>query len=239
MDLSEKNKKSCPDDIERLRGEYERRDRDLNICRDYSPFNPAHLYNLQSRQRQMLSLLRQAGIPSLEGLRILDLGCGYGGTSLELLHAGASPETLHRCDILFYRLAGSNTRLMNLPLINADGQDLPFSNGQFDLVLQSTVFSSILDSGLKKKIAEEIIRVQKPGGIILWYDFWLNPTNKQVSGIHPSEIKGLFPGHRFIFRRITLAPPLTRRLIRISWTACTLLESLKIFNSHYLGLIFK
>jgi hypothetical protein len=43
-------------------------------------------------------------------------------------------------------------------------------------------------------------------------------------------IKRLFPNCRYEFQRITLAPPIARRLAPISWGLCLFLESLKIFN---------
>jgi hypothetical protein len=70
--------------------------------------------------------------------------------------------------------------------------------------------------------------------LILWYDFWLNPTNKQTRGIRPPEIRRLFPGCGFEFHRITLAPPLARRIVPISWLLAALLEKLKLLNTHYL-----
>ena len=70
--------------------------------------------------------------------------------------------------------------------------------------------------------------------MILSYDFWLNPTNPQTRGIRPAEIKQLFPNCHYEFHRITLAPPLARRLAPVSWGLCLFLESLKIFNTHYL-----
>ena len=41
----------------------------------------------------------------------------------------------------------------------------------FDLLLQSPVFTSILDQAMKERVAAEMMRVSKPGGLILWYDF--------------------------------------------------------------------
>ena len=67
-----------------------------------------------------------------------------------------------------------------------------------------------------------------------WYDFWLNPTNPQTRGIRPAEIRRLFPNCRYEFHKITLAPPIARRVVPISWMLALFLESLKIFNSHYL-----
>ena len=43
-----------------------------------------------------------------------------------------------------------------------------------------------------------------------------------------------FPNCRYEFHRITLAPPLARRILPISWILACVLERLTIFNSHYL-----
>jgi hypothetical protein len=56
-------------------------------------------------------------------------------------------------------------------------------------------------------------------------------------GIRPAEIKLLFPNCTYEFHRNTLAPPITRKLAPISWSLCLFLESLKIFNTHYLVVI--
>ena len=124
------------------------------------------------------------------------------------------------------------------PVLNqscADGQNLPFSNASFDLVSQYSVFSSVLEQVVRVNLANEMGRVLKPQGIILWYDFWLNPTNPQTRGIKPAEVHKLFPGSQFIFLKTTLAPPITRGIIGISQKTCTFLEKLKLFNSHYLA----
>jgi hypothetical protein len=85
-------------------------------------------------------------------------------------------------------------------------------------------------------------------------DFRLDPTNPQTRGIsyfstshfntsyfstsyfsiRPAEIKRLFPGCSFEFHKITLAPPLARRIVPLSWGLALFLEGLKIFNTHYL-----
>ena len=66
------------------------------------------------------------------------------------------------------------------------------------------------------------------------YDFWLNPTNPQTRGIRPKEIRRLFPNCRYEFHRITLAPPLARRIVPISWLLAATLEKLWVLNTHYL-----
>ena len=63
------------------------------------------------------------------------------------------------------------------------------------MVLQSTVFTSIQDDGLKAQVAAEMMRVVRPDGLILWYDFRVNnPRNPDVTGVGKTEILRLFPG---------------------------------------------
>ena len=223
------------DDLDRLRREYARREQRLADSDIYSSFNPAHNFTLQGRGRETLALLRAAGYASLDDARILELGCGAGGVLLELLAYGTSVERLHGVDLLPERVSAARKTLPHLPLAVADGRRLPYPTGAFDLVLAFTVFTSILDERVKQAMAHDLLRVvSKPRGTILWYDYWLNPTNRQTRGVAPAEIRDLFPGCTYTFRRITLAPPIARRLVPISQSAASLLEKLKLLNSHYL-----
>jgi ubiquinone/menaquinone biosynthesis C-methylase UbiE len=224
-------------DLDRLRAEYARRRNDVADKALYSSFNPAHLFAIQQRQRATLRLLRQQGITSLRGKRILEVGCGSGGVLLEFLGYGAEADALVGIDLLPDRLSDGKRRLPGLNFACADGQRLPFPAGQFDLVLQYTAFSSVLDAQIKANMAAEMLRVLRPDGCILWYDFWLNPTNPQTKGIRGSEIRRLFPDCAFAFRRVTLAPPIARRLVPVSWIGGLLLEKLSILNTHFLAII--
>lgn len=222
-------------DLDRLRAEYTIRESRLAGSDLYSPFNPGSLFILQSRQRAELNLLRRHGFTLWRNLRILELGCGPGGILREYLSYGARPECLYGIDLLPNRLREAYARLPQLSLACADGQHLPYPNGSFDLVLQYTVFSSILDDEIRVNLGREMLRVlRSPGGLILWYDFWLNPTNSQTRGIRQAEIRHLFPDCQFEFHQITLAPPLARRLVPLSWLLCHFLERLRLFNTHYL-----
>jgi len=214
------------------------RERRLASSDIYSPFNLAHLFALQHRQRETLKLLRKLGFYPLQDKRILEMGCGRGGVLLEFLAYGATPTYLHGLDLLGDRVSDAHRNLPNLPLVNADGQRLPYPHETFDLVLQYTAFSSVLDDQVKASIAREMLRVvRRLNGAILWYDYWLNPTNPQARGIRPTEIRRLFPGCEYYFRRVTLAPPVVRHLVRVSWLFCSVLEKLKFLNTHYLVLI--
>jgi ubiquinone/menaquinone biosynthesis C-methylase UbiE len=221
----------------RMRRTYADRERELAGGDFYSPANPAYLFTIQQRQRATLRVLQREGLWPLEDKRILEVGCGTGGVLQEFLAFGATPALLHGTDLLSERVAVARARLPHLPISCAHGGRLPYPNRSFDLVLQFTVFSSILDQRVCYTVSQEMVRVLKPEGLILWYDFWLNPLNKQTRGVRPHEIRDYFPGSRLTFERITLAPPLTRRLVPMTWTGALLLEKLRLFNTHYLATI--
>lgn len=225
------------DDIERLRHEYEDRNHRLANCDLYSPFNKATLFTIHQRQVVTLGALKKHGFTNLSDISILEMGCGKGGILTEYLGFGASPDKLYGVDLLFNRLLQAHKTLPSSGLTNANGQSLPFPSKTFNLVLQYTAISSILDPTLRRDICAEMLRVLEPGGIVLSYDFWLNPTNPHTRGIRPTEIRSLFPNCIFEFKKITLAPPLTRKIVPVSKIAAEIIESLRILNSHYLVII--
>lgn len=203
----------------------------------YSPSNPANQFTLQQRRREVLNLLRKNDINSLGNKKILEIGCGTGGVVAEFVDFGASPENLFGVDLLFDRLVYASRKLPESSFANADGQSLAYPSDTFDLILQFTAISSILEADIRQQVFADMLRVLKPEGMILSYDFWLNPTNKQTSGLSLSEIRSSFPGCQIDYRKITLAPPIARRLVPISWLLSTFLEKLTIFNTHYLVVI--
>jgi ubiquinone/menaquinone biosynthesis C-methylase UbiE len=226
-------------DILRLRKEYADRRKRFDGIRYYSSMKPANLFAVHQRQRAMAAMFSRHGKEDLSDLRFLEIGCGNGGVMLELISLEAAPEKIFGLDLLKDRLLEAGRRIPSCPLANADGRSLPFRANAFDVVLQFTAFSSILDDTARRSMAAEMLRVLKPGGLILWYDFWLNPVNRQTKGIRKPEIRSLFPGCSFEFRKITFAPPVAKKILPISWILCSVMEKLKLFNTHYLAGIRK
>lgn len=224
-------------DIERLKQEYARRA--LDAEKDYSPANPLQAFILSQRHTALQALIKKHHLQNLSSLRILEIGCGSGGVLREFIQLGANANNLFGIDLLSDRLKIAHSLIPAANLCQADGQRLPYLPETFDLVLQFTAFSSILDPHVKHNMAAEMLRVLKPRGALIWYDFWWNPTNKQTKGISQREIKSLFPNCFFDLRRVTLAPPIAKRLIPQSNNLAQNLEATKIFNSHYLVLISK
>jgi ubiquinone/menaquinone biosynthesis C-methylase UbiE len=226
-------------EIERIKNVYKKRKETIPSER-YSLFNIANLFMVQRRDWEMINILKKVGITSLGDKRILDVGCGGGGELINLIRYGARPENLFGIDLLEDRIMEARSLHPCINFSLGDASILPYSDKYFDIVMQFTVFTSILDKDMKKKIAEEMLRVLKPDGIILWYDYYVNnPRNPDVRGVKKKDIYELFPNCEIYLKRITLAPPLARLIASRSQLVCYILEKLKIFNTHYIGIIKK
>jgi ubiquinone/menaquinone biosynthesis C-methylase UbiE len=197
----------------------------------YSLDRPANRFLREGQKRALLKALEEVG--PLAGKRVLEVGCGSGNW-LEML----SGATLAGIELDPGRAARAAERFPGADIRAGDASRLPWASGSFDVVLQSTVFSSILDPGMRRAVASEMLRVLAPDGAILWYDFFAdNPANPHVRGVRKREIAALFPGCKLSLRRATLAPPLARRIVPLSWKLAALLESLRVLDTHYFGVI--
>ena len=226
-------------DLDRLRAEYSRRQDDPRNHQRYSKESPEYRFQMEQRRQALIDLLQQHGFSSNSRTRLLEVGCGSGGVLLEFQSLGISPGNLLGIDLLYNRLREAHQHLPQSLVCNADGQHLPYTNATFDVVVQFTAFSSVLDATVKNRMATEMLRVLTPGGIIIWYDFWWNPTNRQTRGIKPAEISALFPDCSITLKKTTLAPPISRLLVPLSIGLARTVESGKLLNSHYLALIHK
>ena len=230
------NGPALQEEIERIRAAYDRR-RSIPPQR-YARTDPFTLYSSHEREQEFATLLRGEGLTSLAGLRVLDVGSGRGDMLRELLEYGADPELLAGIDLLPEKLDVARYRAPHLPVVCGSADRLPFRDQSFDLVIQFTLFTSILSAELKRAVAAEMVRVLAPQGRILWYDFsYNNPKNPDVRGIGKREIKELFPGFAMKAKRITLAPPLGRVVAPASVALYYLLSRMRPLCTHYLCLL--
>ncbi|MBP6901708.1 MAG: class I SAM-dependent methyltransferase [Burkholderiaceae bacterium] len=207
----------------------------------YSLLQPDVWQTVQERQRAMLRLLVAEGLTDLPRLRVLEVGCGAGGNLLELLRLGCAPEHLAGIELLPERLAQARRVLPAAVALHAgDATTLDLPAGGQDIVLQSTVFSSLLDDAFQQRLADIMWRWVAPGGGVLWYDFTVdNPRNPDVRGVPLARIARLFPQARISHRRVTLAPPLARWLCPIHPGLYTLFNTVPLLRTHLLAWLAK
>jgi SAM-dependent methyltransferase len=216
--------------------------RESNIPKDrYSLFKEENLLTHLDLQCEILRLFKRFERISLEKEKILDVGCGRAYWLRQMIQWGAQPENLFGIDLMPERLQdGEKLCPPQVSLECGDASHLDFPDACFTMVLQFTVFTSILDDVMKKHIAAEISRVLKPGGALLWYDYFVsNPSNPNVRGVSRREIVRLFPGFSIFLKRVTLAPPITRVVAPVSTAVYRLLSSLPPLRTHYLGFLQK
>jgi SAM-dependent methyltransferase len=165
-----------------------------------------------SADRAVLGALAAAGLTDFARMRVLEVGCGEGANLLRFLRWGVDPTRLVGNELLPDRLALARRVLpAEVVLMAGDARGLELE--PFDVVLQSTVLSSILDDEVQRGVAEAMWRLTRPGGAVLSYDFTVgNPRNPDVRGVPVSRLQELFPHGRLRARRVTLAPPIARRV---------------------------
>lgn len=197
----------------------------------------AHRLRMQQLESALLEELALAGLdPS--GARVAEIGCGGGYFLSRFLDYGAAQAA--GIDLMETRIAIARARDPRLELVVGDAAQLPWPDGAFDLVTQFTCLSSVLDRGLRRRIAAEMWRVTSPGGAIVSYDM-RTPSPvlraiRRVLALHPrarsdgahtptepvdgDELRALFPGAEARIRPITLATDLAalaQRSRPLSW----------------------
>jgi SAM-dependent methyltransferase len=199
----------------------------------YSWLDPSHVAAMQGLERAMLGTLRARG-QALAEVRALEIGCGRGDWLQRLVLWGMRPEHVSGIDLLADRVADARrTCAPGVDVRLGNAASLPWPDATFDLVVQITAFSSILDPDLRARVAGEMRRVLRPAGVVLWYDVRLNnPRNRDVRAVGRRELARLFPDCRVDVAAMTLAPPLARRVMRRAPALGAVLTWLPWLRSH-------
>ena len=225
-------------ELDRARSTYEQRDDDPRLANVYEPILPGPMFTVQEREWLTAQLLRRSGLSTLRGLDILDVGCGSGIELQRLALLGADPTRMAGIDLMENRVAAARHRMPNATFHVGSAHELPFPDDSFDLVLQFTVFSSIMSADLRAAIATEMMRVVRPRGRIFWYDISMpRYSGPAIHSMDRREVAGLFPGCDILARSSTLRWEILRRIVPTSRHAGLLLERLSPLNSHLIAVI--
>ena len=146
----------------RIRAAYGRREKD---DARYSWFNSAYQFMVHQRERRLLAVLCRYEFADLQNKTILEVGCGTGAWLRDFVKWGAKTENVTGIDLLVDRLAKARRLCPSAVRIQcASAAQLPFVDETFDLVFQATVFTSILNADLKRRVAAEMVRVVEATG---------------------------------------------------------------------------
>ncbi|HVO76299.1 MAG TPA: class I SAM-dependent methyltransferase [Ignavibacteriaceae bacterium] len=224
-------------ELEEIRSRYKRR----NNIDYYSFLNPAIYLGEQEKELILIKLIKYAGLHPLENKKLLEIGAGTGKNILEFIRLGFLPENLTANELLPERFSLLRKNLpTNVTILEGNALELNLERGLFDIVFQSMVFSSILDKEFQKELAEKMWSWTKSGGGILWYDFtYNNPRNKDVAGMSFQTIEKLFPQGKIKKWRLTLAPPLSRAVTKITPQFYYFLDFFPFLRTHLLCWIQK
>ena len=218
----------------RVRERYERRKRDPRPL--YHPLDPSTYMRVQEKERKLIRLLVSCGLTPLRDKRVLDVGCGSGGDLLQLVRLGFDPHKLVGCDLLEERADAARHRLpAACSVLTGDASTLSFEEESFDIVMQSTVFTSLLDIDYQQQLADRMWQLTNEDGGIVWYDFaYDNPRNPDVRGIRLRRVRELFPAAEVRVWRTTLAPPISRRVTPIHPQLYSVFNALPLLRTHLL-----
>jgi 2-polyprenyl-3-methyl-5-hydroxy-6-metoxy-1,4-benzoquinol methylase len=147
------------------------------------------------RSAKVIEAVERAG--TRIGGRVLDSGCGGGGTALSIAEESSLAIGLD----LDGRFVGSGTRLLaekgiaRAGFVQGNGQSLPFRDGAFDLVLSHSVIEHVLDA---RAYLRECHRVLRPGGTL----YLSTAPFLSLAGAHLPRLLVPVPLHLLFGRRL-------------------------------------
>ena len=150
------------------------------------------------RSAKVIQALERAGV-TVKG-RVLDAGCGGGGTALSLAEEAGFAVGLD----LEARFFGSGTRLgaekglRNAAFVQGDGARLPFREGSFDLVFSHSVIEHVTSA---ETYLQECHRVLRPGGVL----YLSTAPTLSLAGAHLPRLLVPIPLHLLVGRRAAFA----------------------------------
>jgi len=180
----------------------------------------AHLYGAsaytKASQNEIKNTLKEAlalYFDDYSSLKMLEIGAGHGTNAYLFEELGLTLGNISFNELREERLREIHANFPNNKVYAGDAIEVKFPE-TYDIVFQSTVFTSILNDSDRKALAAKMWKLLNPGGIIIWYDFiFNNPKNPDVRKVTIQDVNVLFnKSKRSNLWRITLAPPIGRKV---------------------------
>ena len=123
------------------------------------------------RKVEILEDIVRPALGSLQGLNLLDVGCGTGTTDRYL---APRVRTLHGVDISEEMLAKAERNVPRARYSHYDGKNLPFEEGTFDVVVAICVLHHV-PVPMRRELVRDMVRVVRPRGVVAVFEH--NPFN--------------------------------------------------------------
>lgn len=180
---------------------------------DQSILNAGNLLMVQERERFLARLFRRMGLSTLESLKGFEAGCSTGYNLRMLVQWGGRPENMAGIDLDPAAVDYCKAHSPEIRVHGGSADDIPEPEDIFDVTLAFTLFSSVPDEDVSQGIAREMVRVTRPGGLMVVYDMRRrSPGNRSVHPVSREDIRRWFPRSPLRVQTITLAPPIARRV---------------------------
>ena len=211
----------------------------------YRTLGRDRLWNLRNRGYARIAAERTNALLELmqeslaTGGSVLDLGCGTGELFEAVGGAGVEAEWTG-VDLLPESLEVARNRYPTARWIEASADRLPLATASADVVVASTLFSSLPSPEFQERVAAEIRRVLRPSGWLIWYDLrYPSPGNPSVHPITAALLARLFTDWASDLSTTTLLPPIARRLGPATDVLYGLLAAPSPMRSHIVGRLQK
>lgn len=199
--LNTDNRADWCDELAAIRSRYDRRERT-------TPFWKRGYYRrIQCDREEIYDWIIKRSFSSLEGINVLEVGAGNGNNLPYFNNLGIPWQQIHANELRDDRVCNLHksfpTELRVLP-----GNALDVAGKRYDIILASTVFSSILNDDCRQELANHMLSLLSNKGIIIWYDFvYQNLRNPDVRGIREAEVRSLFRNaHSMQFWSVSVMP---------------------------------
>ena len=220
-------------EIENIKKIYDQRKKDVRVPDKYEV--DYAFYITQEREKIYKDIVVKH-FSDIKNCLFIEIGAGAGGNLHFFNKLGIPYENIVANELLDDRVHQLKDNYPEVTVHKGNAVDMEI-NQKFDIVFQSTVFTSILNKQFRIQLADKMWKLLNDKGIILWYDFtYDNPANKNVKKVGKKEIKKLFPaGTKYEFYKVTLAPPIGRRLGHLY----TFINKFKFLRTHLIAVIYK
>jgi ubiquinone/menaquinone biosynthesis C-methylase UbiE len=184
--------------------------------------NPQVLFQFLAGESAIIKALgkviKMTVLPPHE-LKVLDVGCGCGGSLNIFTHFKFLEHNLFGIDIMPLRIEEAKSLRGGINFSVGDASKLDFVSESFDITFESTMFVQLTDDKLSALIASEMIRVTKTEGFIILEDWrYSKPYNTDYKGLSKYRIDCLFSNCEIIDTyNGKLIPPIGRFLSKYAF----------------------